>query len=112
MSDEVTDLHESGQVPWDWIVVNARVSNEGKSNSYLRSCKKLYRYRGSRDREKTSGHRIGTSMDTETTKRLKGWFYLRLTPDDWTIFGESAESVLRTFDYDRDPDAILHFPML
>jgi hypothetical protein len=49
-------------------------------------------------------------MDTEIIKRLKGWFYLRLTPEDWTIFGESAESVLRTFDHDRDPKtALLRF---
>jgi hypothetical protein len=48
-------------------------------------------------------------MDTETIKRLKGWLYLRLAPADWSEFGDSASSVLRTFDNDPDPDAILRF---
>jgi hypothetical protein len=48
-------------------------------------------------------------MDTETIKRLKGWLYLRLPPEDWSMFGDSASSVLRTFDNDSNPDAILRF---
>jgi hypothetical protein len=49
-------------------------------------------------------------MDTETTKRLKAWFYLRLPPEHWTRFGENAEAVLRTFDDDPDQEnALLEF---
>ena len=46
-------------------------------------------------------------MDAETIRRLKAWFYLRLAKEDWTQFGSSAASVLKTFDYDLDQESAL-----
>jgi hypothetical protein len=43
-------------------------------------------------------------MDAELIKRLKGWFFLHLPPEDWTKFGSSAQAVLRTFDDDPDQE--------
>jgi hypothetical protein len=43
-------------------------------------------------------------------KRLKGWFYLRLSAEDWTQFGKDAPQVLGTFDDDPDQEnALLRF---
>jgi hypothetical protein len=49
-------------------------------------------------------------MDADTIKRLKGWFYLRLSAEDWTQFGKDAPQVLGTFDDDPDQEnALLRF---
>jgi hypothetical protein len=47
-------------------------------------------------------------MDAELIKRLKGWFYLRLSAEDWTKFGSSASEVLQTFDNDPDQENALY----
>ena len=49
-------------------------------------------------------------MNAETIKRLKAWFYLHVAPEDWSKFGSSAATVLRTFDDDPDQEnALLRF---
>src|SRR6516164_632653 len=49
-------------------------------------------------------------MDAELVKRLKGWLFLRLEPEDWREFGSSAASVLGSFDNDPDQEnALLRF---
>jgi hypothetical protein len=51
-----------------------------------------------------------STIDAETIKRLKAWFYLRLAPEDWSKFGSSASQVLQTFDDDPDQaNALLRF---
>jgi hypothetical protein len=51
-------------------------------------------------------------MDADLIKRLKGWFYLRLSAEDWIQFGEDAPQVLRTFDDDPDQEnALLRFAL-
>jgi hypothetical protein len=49
-------------------------------------------------------------MDADVIKRLKTWFYLRLSAEDWTKFGGNAPQVLRTFDHSPDQEnALLRF---